>query len=506
MKRRGEAVEQPVASRGEPVSVTTITVALVERRRAQRRAASRAATEPRTGVPPAVRASSSWPTLGSLRLEVEEVVVQVQRARVVAQRSRGAHPAEQAGAGDRRDRLVAVAAHQRAARCAPAPTSSRSTPRAVAPRRARDASRRRRCRTARTITRDDRVARLDRLDRGCTSTDANASSSSVDITQTPPPSVSSSAVADARQRAGASARSGRRAAAPRAPPRRRRASRRARRARASAARAARSRARRARRSSRGESASSRYSCSAIARGVELGVADGQAVGDDRAAARHRLEAGHAAGRVHEHVGRREQVGHPVGEAEHAHVARRRRSAASRRSRAASLRPATQTTVVSGSAAELVDGALEVADAPAAAGDDDDVAARRAGRARRARRRARAARGTPPRSAAARPARCRARRSARRRATDCVVHHEVGVDAALRPEEEPRHVGDRRDRRHVDLAAAAQVAEHDGDRRVGRDDDVGVAPRGSRGAATPAPRRQSICFVSQRIGARCSSDQ
>jgi hypothetical protein len=57
----------------------------------------------------------------------------------------------------------------------------------------------------------------------------------------------------------------------------------------------------------------------------------------------------------------------------------------------------------------------------------------------------------------------------------VIHNEMGVDPALRPEEQPRHVGDRRDRRDVEQPPPAQVAEHHGDRRIGRHDDVGVAP-------------------------------
>ena len=48
--------------------------------------------------------------------------------------------------------------------------------------------------------------------------------------------------------------------------------------------------------------------------VQARVADRQPVGDDRRAGGARLQAGDAAGGVHEHVGGREQLGHAVGEA------------------------------------------------------------------------------------------------------------------------------------------------------------------------------------------------
>ena len=48
-------------------------------------------------------------------------------------------------------------------------------------------------------------------------------------------------------------------------------------------------------------------------GVQAGVPDGQAVGDDRRAGRLRLQAGDPAGGVHERVGGRQQLGHLVGE-------------------------------------------------------------------------------------------------------------------------------------------------------------------------------------------------
>jgi len=46
------------------------------------------------------------------------------------------------------------------------------------------------------------------------------------------------------------------------------------------------------------------------------VPDPEAVGDHRAAADDRLEHGQPGARVHERVGRRQHVAHPVGEAHH----------------------------------------------------------------------------------------------------------------------------------------------------------------------------------------------
>ena len=206
--------------------------------------------------------------------------------------------------------------------------------------------------------------------------------------------------------------------------------------------------------------------------VELGVADGQAVGDDGTAPCHRLEAGHAARRVHEHVRGGEQVRHLIGEAEHAHPLVARKAAA---------QPLALDVVAPGQAddgrvgdrRQLRDGALEVADAPAAAGDDDHAPV--GGQSQRGARSAALARlqelGGDQR---AHDLRAAAPGDPLDVVHGLLVHHEVRVDTALRPEEEPGHVGDRRHRRHIEQAPAAQVAEDDGDRRIGRHDDVRVA--------------------------------
>ena len=95
-----------------------------------------------------------------------------------------------------------------------------------------------------------------------------------------------------------------------------------------------------------------------------------AVGDDRAASNERLQAGHAAGGVHDRVGGRQQLAHLLGEAEHAHA---------RLAREQGGQPCPQRFVSGRQADDRrprqpqagPGGALEIADAPAAAGDDDD---------------------------------------------------------------------------------------------------------------------------------------
>src|SRR5664279_1995487 len=50
-----------------------------------------------------------------------------------------------------------------------------------------------------------------------------------------------------------------------------------------------------------------------------------------------------------------------------------------------------------------------------------------------------------------------------------------VGTRVYPEAETVEIGDRRDNRHANPVATAQVAEHAGHRRMGRDDDVGFDP-------------------------------
>ena len=189
------------------------------------------------------------------------------------------------------------------------------------------------------------------------------------------------------------------ARAPRAPARTSRLTRRAR-ARARPPRAAR-RARgpaRAARSSAPRSARSRSRSRADDLGdpvaperrvVDADVPAAPAVGDRRAAAHVRLEHGQPAGRVDERVARREPLAHLLGEADHPHA---------RLAGVARTQPRAQLLVAAAEARDdgrrpscerRVDRALEVADAPASAGDEHDLAV--GGQAERRARRERVAR-------------------------------------------------------------------------------------------------------------------
>ena len=122
--------------------------------------------------------------------------------------------------------------------------------------------------------------------------------------------------------------------------------------------------------------------------------------------------------------------------------------------------------------ELAHGARDVADAPAAAGDDHHAPLLGQARARAApatgQRGSRNSAEISGRTSCTLPA----PGDALDRRHRLAVHHQVHVDARLRPEEQARQVGDRRDRRAAHLAGAAQPREHDRHGRVGRDDDVG----------------------------------
>ena len=80
-----------------------------------------------------------------------------------------------------------------------------------------------------------------------------------------------------------------------------------------------------------------------------------------------------------------------------------------------------------------------------------------------------------------------------------VHHQVHVDARLRPEEQPGQIGDRGDRRAADLAPAAQMGEHDGDGRIGGDDHVGLVHGDRARERARAEQRTAACGRSTRIG-------
>ncbi len=70
-----------------------------------------------------------------------------------------------------------------------------------------------------------------------------------------------------------------------------------------------------------------------------------------------------------------------------------------------------------------------------------------------------------------------------------VHDEVHVDPGLRPEEQARQVGDRRDRRAGDLAAPPQPRQHDRHRRICGDDDVGFVFADRAGERARAERAE-----------------
>ena len=198
-----------------------------------------------------------------------------------------------------------------------------------------------------------------------------------------------------------------------------------------------------------------------------------AVGDDRAASNERLQAGHAAGGVDDRVGGRQQLAHLLGEAENANA---------RLAREQEGQPCPQR-LVSGRQADDhrprqpqagPGRALEIADAPAATGDDDDrPLERQPERASRlhpgARREERGRDQRPHPTRAPRSGDPLDRRQAR------LVHDEVEVDARMRPELHSGKIGRRRTGRHRQTAAPPQIAEHARRSRIGRDDDVWPIP-------------------------------
>ena len=123
------------------------------------------------------------------------------------------------------------------------------------------------------------------------------------------------------------------------------------------------------------------------------VAATPAVRDRGALAHLRLEHRQAPGRVHQHVGRGEPVGHPLGEP----LDRTRGSPAYRRirrSRSSSLRPHRQTASSTSASRGRRRAPRRPSDPPPAAGDDDDAARGRQTTRRARGPSARGARGTP----------------------------------------------------------------------------------------------------------------
>jgi hypothetical protein len=223
------------------------------------------------------------------------------------------------------------------------------------------------------------------------------------------------------------------------------------------------------------------------------VEDGGAAGDEA------LQAGDASGGVDEHVGGGDQVAHAVGETEHAHP----------RVRAvALLEPLTHLLVSPGNAdhsggphvESAADCPLEIADAPAAAGDQHHVAGlgqreQAAGVGRRA---GLEEGGRHQRAHLPRPTGSGELLDPPRRA---VVHDQVKVDARMGPELEAREVEDRGADRGTEAAAAAQPPEDRVDPGVGRDHDVrGVGLDQPEQSAAADTVEERVCAAANRAEA------
>jgi len=194
------------------------------------------------------------------------------------------------------------------------------------------------------------------------------------------------------------------------------------------------------------------------------------VQDGRTARDETFETGDPTTGVDEHVGRRDQIAHPVGEAEDAdarlpvegHAQALPRLLVSTRHARYGGRPRSQRGA---------NGAVEVSDAPTPAGDEDDRAAgREVERApgldlaarleeRRGDERTHAGRAAGP-------------RQLRDSLARAVVHDEVEIDPGVGPELEAREIEHRGADRDADAPVSAQAPEDRVDARVGRDDDVG----------------------------------
>ena len=201
------------------------------------------------------------------------------------------------------------------------------------------------------------------------------------------------------------------------------------------------------------------------------MATGRAVRDHRAAADESLETRNAAGRVDDRVGRREQRAHRICEAEDDDtrlVGEALLEAAAR----VLVPPADADDRHAGEAKGRGDGAVEVADAPAAAGDENHRPLRRKTevsprdrsvvRGAESRHDERVDRPGAPGAGDALDA-----------LTAALVHDEVEIDAAVCPERVDAEVGYRRDDRYSDLPEAPQAPEHRGQGGKRRDDDVGL---------------------------------
>ena len=189
--------------------------------------------------------------------------------------------------------------------------------------------------------------------------------------------------------------------------------------------------------------------------VQARVADRQAVGDDRRARRPGLQAGDAAGRVHEHVGGGQDLGHLVGEAVDAHprFAREQRRAAS--PPAGSLRPARQTMLPTSGTCVNSRTAPAMSPTPQPPPETTTMRPSSGGRAPA---RGDGAAGLEELGGDQRAHELHAaaaRRCARPTCIDSPYITRCMSMPRLRPEEQAGQIGDRGDRRAVDLADAPQ---------------------------------------------------
>ena len=204
--------------------------------------------------------------------------------------------------------------------------------------------------------------------------------------------------------------------------------------------------------------------------VDAGVAHGQPVGDDRGARRHRLQAGHPAGGVHQHVGRRQHVGHAVGEAVDVDPIVAGEVAPQAVGEVLVAPRQAHDCGDLGQLRELAHRSGDVANTPAAARYDHHAPLLGQGeRAPRVGGRPRLQELSRDQRADELDAVAAGDRLHRRHRL--VVHHQVHVDSGLGPEEQPGQVGDRGNRRTRHGSRSSQAREHDGDGRVGGHDHV-----------------------------------
>ena len=206
--------------------------------------------------------------------------------------------------------------------------------------------------------------------------------------------------------------------------------------------------------------------------VQPRVTHGQPVGDHRRARGLRLQAGDPAGGVHEHVGGRQQSRHLVGEPVHVHGRLTGELVAQLLAQLLVASRQAHDRAHLGHVHQLAYGTRQIAHPPAAAGDDHHPAL--SGQTQRAASLHRTAwPGELIGDQRAHQLRTAHSGDPLDRAHRLPVHHQMHVDARLRPEEQARQIGDRRHRGTSDRVGAAQARKHDGHGRVRRDDHVRI---------------------------------